>query len=97
MARTAQTAIETYATDHSGSYSGADATGLNAIEPTIPLSGSNAVVVDAAGATSYTLHSTGTNGDVFYVSRASNGSFSRTCTTTQGTGNTYGGCVAGAW
>jgi type IV pilus assembly protein PilA len=97
MARTAQTAIETYATDHSGSYTGADVTALNAIEPTIPLTGANAVVVDAQGTASYTVHSTGTNGSKFYISRASDGTFSRTCTTTQGSGNSYGGCVAGAW
>jgi type IV pilus assembly protein PilA len=99
MARTAQTAIETYATDHSGDYTGATATTLNAIEPTIPLSGANAVAVDSAGTNSYQLHSSGSNGDVFYVSRASDGSFSRTCTTTQGPSgaNTYGGCVSGAW
>ena len=34
-ARTAQTAIETYATDHSGSYAGATPTLLRDIEPTL--------------------------------------------------------------
>ena len=33
--RTAQTAIETYATDNGGEYTGADAAALNDIEPTI--------------------------------------------------------------
>ena len=57
------------------------------------------VAVDSAGTNNYEVHSTGTNGDVFYVSRASDGSFSRTCTTTQGPSgaNTYGGCVSGGW
>ncbi len=34
-ARTAQTAIETYATDHAGSYDGATADDLKAIEPSL--------------------------------------------------------------
>jgi type IV pilus assembly protein PilA len=34
-ARTAQTAIETYSTDHGGSYATADITALRAIEPTV--------------------------------------------------------------
>ena len=33
--RTAQTAMETYSTDHSGSYSGAVVADLQAIEPTV--------------------------------------------------------------
>ena len=35
--RTAQTAMETYSTDHSGSYAGADVADLQAIEPTVPV------------------------------------------------------------
>src|SRR5919197_4113636 len=34
-ARTAETAIETYATDHAGKYTGATAAGLKAIEETL--------------------------------------------------------------
>ncbi len=34
-ARTAQTAIETYSTDHGGSYSGATVADLRAVEPTV--------------------------------------------------------------
>jgi type IV pilus assembly protein PilA len=96
-ARTAQTAIETYATDNNGDWTGATETKLNAIEPTIALSGNNAVVVDSASSTGYKLHSTSSNGDAFYITRVDPGTFSRTCTTTQGSNNTYGGCVAGAW
>src|SRR5437588_736339 len=37
LVRSSQTAAETFATDHNGSYTGMDAPGLNTIEPTIPL------------------------------------------------------------
>jgi type IV pilus assembly protein PilA len=37
MARTAETAMETYATDHSGVYTGVDPADLNAIENTVAL------------------------------------------------------------
>src|SRR5436853_1981217 len=37
LARSSQTAAETFATDHSGSYTGMTTTALNGIEPTIPL------------------------------------------------------------
>ena len=40
LVRSSQTAAETYATDHSGSYTGMDATGINSIEPTIPTTSS---------------------------------------------------------
>src|SRR5881227_3354523 len=41
LARTAQTAAETFATDNNGSYTGMDANALNGIEKTIPLANSN--------------------------------------------------------
>src|SRR5467141_3650623 len=37
LARSSQTAAETFATDHGGSYTGMDATALNTVEPTIPI------------------------------------------------------------
>ena len=41
LARTAQTAAETYATDHAGSYTGMDATALSTIEPSIQTAAGN--------------------------------------------------------
>src|SRR3954452_4130934 len=51
-AHTAQVAMETYATDHNGSYASADVSALRAIEPT--LSSAN-LAVNSAGATGYDL------------------------------------------
>ena len=53
-ARTAQTAMETYATDNQGSYSGADATDLQNIESTLNDATFSAVTPNAAG-DGYTL------------------------------------------
>lgn len=76
MAHTAQTAIETYATDHSGDYTGADPTALTAIEGTVD----GTVTVPAATTTGYTI--TVTNPDTthtFSIVRAG-GTFSFPCT-----------------
>src|SRR4051794_7384616 len=56
-AHTAQVAMETYATDHNGDYTGADVSALRAIEPT--LSSANLTVTSAAS-TGYNLKLTST-------------------------------------
>ena len=76
MAHTAQTAIETYATDHNGSYLNADLAALQAIEGTVDAT----VAVSGATATGYTI--TVTNPDTthtFSIVRAG-GTFSFPCT-----------------
>ena len=90
-----QIAIETYATDTGGDYSGATAAILHTYEPTIQVGpgNSNAYAVDPTGLspTSYTVtawDATGT--DSFSITRT-NGATTRTCT---GTG---GGCVNSTW
>jgi type IV pilus assembly protein PilA len=83
MAHTAQTAIETYATDHNGSYLNADLTALQAIEGTVDAT----VAVSGATATGYTI--TVTNPDTthtFSIVRAG-GTFSF-----PGTPGGQGGC-----
>jgi type IV pilus assembly protein PilA len=76
MAHTAQTAIETYATDHSGSYLNADQPALTAIEGTVDTS----VAVSGASATGYTITVTNpTTTHTFSIVRAG-GSFSFPCT-----------------
>ena len=75
-ARTAETAIEAYATDHDGHYTGADSAALRAIEPT--LNGAN-VAVDLAEADRYQLSATSSTGNAFHVIRNPNGTFDLTC------------------
>jgi type IV pilus assembly protein PilA len=102
LARTAQTAAETYATDHNGSYAGISPAALQGVESTIQIAaGSNNAYVSAAATpgtgtapntanNSYIVTATATDGNKFSISRNDNGIVDRTCTGT-------GGCVGGNW
>jgi type IV pilus assembly protein PilA len=90
QARTMETAMETFNTDHN-TYVGATCLDLNAIDKTIP----NPCTTPPSGltATGYTVTSnaaTGT-GNVFRVIRNANGSVQRTCTL--GAAANAGGCT----
>ena len=85
--RSAALAMETYASDHEGDYSGATPAALRAIEPT--LSGSN-LTIPALGAGSYTVRVASSTGNTFTIAKAANGTTTFTCATA---GN--GGCPAG--
>jgi type IV pilus assembly protein PilA len=88
VAKTTQTAIETYATDNNGSYVGADLAALQAIEPTIPGTG---VALSNIAQKTYTITSTATNtGHTFSIDRASGGAVTYPCTTAGS-----GGCPSG--
>ena len=87
MARTTQTAMETYATDNNGSYVGADLAALQAIENTIDATAS---VVGVPTATNYTVRATSVTGRTFDVVRAG-GTFTFPCAAVGG------GCPAGGW
>jgi type IV pilus assembly protein PilA len=89
MAKAAQTAIETYATDNNGSYLNADGTDLNAIESTVPAT-IGVTGFDGTGvptATAYRVTATVTEtGHTFSVAR-NGGTFEYPCGPTAG-----GGC-----
>ncbi len=98
MARTAETAMETYATDHSGSYESVTPAALNAIEDTVE----DAVktkdpYVSAAAATGagkgYTLTvSSPATGNSFSIARsAENGNVTFSCTVPEKAGCPAGG------
>ena len=72
-ARSAQTAIETYATDHGGSYAGADPNDLDQIEPV-----TTDVGVKATKDT-YEVTATSNSGNTFTIERSSDGSTTKTC------------------
>ena len=99
LARTAQTASETYATDHNGVYTGLSPAALNTIEKTIPItvSTTNAYLSAAASTTTnttddgYTVTATSTTGNTFTISRDGNGNVTHSCT------GTTGGCVSDTW
>jgi type IV pilus assembly protein PilA len=86
VARTAQTAMETYATDHNGSYacgaSAACVSTLNSIEPALITNSTSQAylaAVNGASATGYTVVATDpVTGDSFSIVNASGG-VSRSC------------------
>jgi type IV pilus assembly protein PilA len=97
QARTAQTAAETLATDNNGSYVNTSVSNLQSTESTLADTTSATLSAATGSATAYSVSSTSNaTGDTFTISRAANGSVSRTCTTGTGSGSP-GGCVGGKW
>jgi type IV pilus assembly protein PilA len=79
--RTAETAAETYSTDHNGEYEGMEATKLGEIEPTLNDKSSATLTVGTVTKNSYVVTSTSkATGDTFTITRESTGGISRTCT-----------------
>jgi type IV pilus assembly protein PilA len=90
---TLQTAMETYSTEHNGSYAGAELAELEAIEPTLKNHIEAAPAIAKAGPEEYELESTATSGgDKFkYLSKRTESS--RSCEPAG-----HGGCTAaGTW
>ena len=87
-AHTAQVAMETYATEHSGSYASVSLTELNKIEPTISTTagkanakfeGETEGLVVSGTATGYTIQSVSSNLNDFKIERTSTGAITFTC------------------
>jgi hypothetical protein len=74
-ARTAQTALEVYATDHDGSYAGADAQELEAIERALR----GASVDVSAGGGTYELAVQSESGTTFSLARKRSGAVRYEC------------------
>lgn len=90
QARTAQTAIETYATENDGNYAGANVAALDGIETTLDAPNLAVAVPGQAGAL-YTVTATQPDtGNTFSISRDGNGDTLLTCTG-------GGGCNNGSW
>jgi type IV pilus assembly protein PilA len=93
-ARTAQTAIETYATDHGGSYEGADADALKAVEST--LNDSTGLVVNSATEKAYSITvDSEVDGQTFTITRDEDGILDSDCTVQNEGGCPDGGNWAG--
>lgn len=88
-ARTAQTSIETLATDNNGSYATATPAALKTIEGSLPATG----IAVTAAATTYTIDVTSKTGSHFLIARGATGTTTQTCTPVS-----TGGCPAnGQW
>jgi len=103
LAHAAQTAAETYATDHAGNYQGMTVAGLQAYEKTLPSCPSSAnaclktVTAGASPFEEYVVTSEATDGHTFTYTREPGGATKRTCTPTGKTGSEGGGCQNGSW
>ena len=86
--RTAETAMEAYATDHDGRYSGADVAALRTYEQTLNAA---ALTIDVAEADHYEVTVASATGNSLHITRYPRGTTSLTCETP----NT-GGCPADA-
>lgn len=88
--RTAETAMEAYATDHDGRYTGADVTVLGGIEPT--LNGAS-LTVDSTQDDRYEVTVTSVTGNQFHITRNPGGTTDLTCEA----GGTAGCPSGGNW
>ena len=84
--RTAETAMEAYAIDHDGRYSGADVAALRGYEQTLNAA---ALTVDLAEADRYQVTVASAMGNSFHITRHPGGTTSLTCETAS-----TGGCPA---
>jgi type IV pilus assembly protein PilA len=81
QARTAETAAETYSTDHNGEYTGMTTVNLGEIESTLKDKTSAVLTIPAVEANGYTVTSTSNQTkDTFTIKRTSTGAIERTCT-----------------
>ena len=96
QARTAQTAAETYSTDHNGEYTGLSVAELEKIEPTLKETSSATISLPVAATTNeYEVRSTSkATGDTFSIKRLSAGEIERKCTSS--TTGCKGG-TSGSW
>jgi type IV pilus assembly protein PilA len=96
LARTAQTTVETIATDNSGNYEAVSTAEINKYEPTVRTTSSTTeayLEAESDTSNSWSLTTKATNGDKFTISRSSEGVISRTCSPVKaGTG-----CSTGSW
>ncbi|HTA34785.1 MAG TPA: type II secretion system protein [Solirubrobacteraceae bacterium] len=82
LVRNAQSAAETFAVDHTGSYAEITPEGIAAEDPTIATATStqHAWLSSATGSASeYTLTATATNNDELTIKRAADGTITRSC------------------
>ena len=82
-ARTAETAMETFATEHGGSYAGATSAQLHEIEPTLVVAGGGANEIKDPATTATTFSVTAVSGTTpvheFTISRAAGGVVTFSC------------------
>jgi type IV pilus assembly protein PilA len=101
LARTAETAAETYSTDHNGSYANLSLANLQQVEPTIQIAaGNNNAFLSAAAPDAsnngYAVTATSTSTNTYTITRSDTGTITRSCTPVSSSAAS-GGCVGGTW
>lgn len=93
-ARTAETAMETYATETGGSYAGATSQRLHEIEPTLVVvgGGANEILEPTTAPTTFKVESKSGSGTGFSIARNAEGKVTFDCTEKV---NGKGGCPKG--
>ena len=90
MARTSETAMETYATDNNGVYTAAAPAALSNIEPTIQTANNNKdpwlSAASSAAPNTYTLTVTSQTANTFTIARGANSVVTFSCTVTGSNG-----------
>jgi type IV pilus assembly protein PilA len=79
--RTAETAMETYATENGGSYANATVTRLHEIEPTLQESGNNKIEIPTKEEKVFKVTSVSATGNKFSIERQAGGTVVFSCTT----------------
>lgn len=103
LARTAQTTAETFATDHSGSYTGISVAELNKYEPSIQTEAknNNAYLTTAEATESgegfKVTATSATAGHTFSIEKKKSGEVVRSCTPAAQVGSAGGGCQNSTW
>ena len=98
LAATAETTMETYATDHGGSYVGATRTELHEYEKSINISNKNEAILletSGLGTETYKVTAEAPNGAQFSIKREASGELKRECN--EAAEKTHGGCVSKSW
>jgi type IV pilus assembly protein PilA len=101
MAQTAQTTMETWATENNGEYTGGSATKLKEIEPSLNIVASTSepvLTTSNLSANTYTVTAKAANtGDEFSVVRESTGNVKHTCASTVSKTGCHGGASSESW
>ncbi len=95
IARTAQTTMETCATDNNGAYTTCSKAELEKYEPSLKTNAAKeaAITTVTPGSNTYTIVATSTSGDTFTITRGTEGEIVRSCVQASGSR----GCPSGSW
>ena len=95
LARTAQTTMETCATDNNGNYTSCTKAELEKYEPSLKTNAAKeaAITTVTPGSNTYTIVAESTSKDTFTITRGAEGEITRSCT--QVTGSK--GCPTNSW